>query len=43
VEVGKLHADAARHHLLLAAGIDEQQVFLAVVEKAEVAGGRTLG
>ena len=37
VEVGELHADAARHHLLLAAGIDEQQVFLAVVEEAEVA------
>ena len=40
VEMRKLHADAARHHLLLAAGIDEQQVFLAVVEEAEVAGGR---
>ena len=43
MQVGELHADAARHHLLLAAGVDEQQVLLAVVEEAEVARGRALG
>ena len=40
MEVGELHADAARDHLLLAAGVDEQQVLLPVVEEAEVARGR---
>ena len=42
VQVGELQADAARHHLLLAAGVDEQQILLAVVEEAEVARGRAL-
>ena len=42
MQVGELHADAAGDHLLLAAGVDEQQVFLAVVEEAEVARGRIL-
>jgi hypothetical protein len=40
MQVGELQVDAARHHLLLAAGVDEQQIFLAVVEEAEVARGR---
>ena len=45
MQVGELHADAPRDHLLLAAGVDEQQVLLPVVEEAEVAravlpGGR---
>ena len=30
-------ADAVRHHPFLAAGIDKQQIFLAVVEEAEIA------
>src|SRR5262249_34395403 len=38
MKMGELHADAARDHLLFAAGIDEQQVLLTVVEEAEVAG-----
>ena len=38
MQMAELHADAARDHLLLAAGVDEQQVFLPVVEEAEVAG-----
>ena len=42
MQVGELHADAARDHLLLAAGVDEQQVLLTVVEEAEVARGRAL-
>ena len=39
VDVRELHADAPRDDPLLAAGIDEQQVLLPVVEKAEIAGG----
>ena len=37
MQVAQLHADAAGDHLLLAAGVDEQQVLLPVVEEAEVA------
>ena len=32
----ELEPDALRHHVLLAAGVDEQQVLLPVVEEAEV-------
>ena len=37
VDVGQLHLDAPRRHPFLGAGVDEEQVFLAVVVKAEVA------
>ena len=37
MQVGELHRDALRHHPLLAAGVDEQQVLLAVVVEAEIA------
>ena len=43
MDVGELHADALGDHPFLAAGGDEQQVFLPVVVEAEVvrgAGGR---
>ena len=44
MEVGELHADALGDHPFLAAGSDEQQIFLAVVVEAEIlcglAGGR---
>jgi hypothetical protein len=40
MQVGELQADAAGDGFLLAAGVDEQQIFLAVVEEAEIAGGR---
>ena len=43
VDVRELQADAARDHALLAAGVDEQQIFLPVVEEAEVARRRGLG
>ena len=36
MDVSELEPDAARHHVLLAAGIHEQQVLLPVVEEAEV-------
>ena len=39
MHVGELEADPARHHPLLAAGIHEQQIFLPVVEEAEIALG----
>ena len=42
MQVGQLHADAARDHLLLAAGVDEQQVLLPVVEEAEIARAAAL-
>ena len=37
VNIGELEPDPAGHHPLFAAGVDEQQVFLPVVEEAEVA------
>ena len=37
MDLAELEADAARDDVLLAAGIDEQEVLLAVVEEAEVA------
>jgi len=37
VDVGQLHTDPPGDHHLLAARVDEQQVFLAVVEEAKVA------
>ena len=37
MDVGKLKRDAVRHHPLFAAGVDEQQILLPVVEEAEVA------
>src|SRR5262249_2043734 len=37
MNVGELLRHPIGHHLLFAAGVDEQQVFLTVVEKAEVA------
>ena len=40
MDVRELQADAAGDGFLLAAGIDEQQIFLAVVEEAEVARRR---
>ena len=43
MDVGQLHADALGDHPLLAAGGDEQQVFLPVVVKAEVLGGARSG
>src|SRR5262249_57523231 len=39
MDVGQFERDAARDHPFLAAGIDEQQILLAVVEEAEVALG----
>src|SRR5262249_55921966 len=36
MDVAELEAHAPRDHVLLAAGIDEQQVLLAVVEEAEI-------
>ncbi len=36
MDVAELEPDALRHHVLLAAGVDEQQVLLPVVEEAEV-------
>ena len=39
--MGELHRHAIRHHPLLAAGIDEHQVFLAVVEEAEILVARS--
>ena len=43
MQVGELHADAPRNHLLLAAGVDEQQILLPVVEEAEIARRSLLG
>ena len=37
MDVAELERDAARHHPLLRAGVDEQQILLPVVEEAEVA------
>ena len=37
MDVAELERDAARHHPLLRAGVDEQQIFLPVVEEAEIA------
>src|SRR5262249_18350236 len=37
MDTGKLERNPVRNHPLLAAGMDEQQVFLAVFEKAEIA------
>jgi hypothetical protein len=39
MDVGELERDAVAHHPLLAAGVDEQQIFLPVVEEAEIARG----
>ena len=39
MDLAQLEPDAARDHVLLAAGVDEQQVLLAVVEEAEVGFG----
>src|SRR5207344_3242211 len=43
MDVAELEPDAARHHVLLAAGVDEEEVLLAVVEEAEVLLGRGVG
>ena len=37
MDVGELERDAVRHHPLFAAGVDEQQILLPVVEEAEIA------
>ena len=37
MDIGELEPDPAGDHPLFAAGVDEQQVFLPVVEEAEVA------
>ena len=42
VDVAELEPDARRDHVLLAAGVDEEQVLLAVVEEAEVLFRRRL-
>src|SRR5262245_39888367 len=42
MDVRELHTDAARDHLFLATGIDEQEIFLPVVEKAESPGGSAI-
>src|SRR6266404_553969 len=39
MDVGQFERDAARDHPFFAAGVDEQQVLLPVVEEAEVALG----
>ena len=49
MQVRELHADPTGNHLLLAAGVDEQEILLAIVEKAKIArrlllvGGPGLG
>src|SRR6185312_16517628 len=43
VDVRELHADALGDHPFLAAGRNEQQVFLAVVVEAEIALGAWTG
>jgi hypothetical protein len=42
MDMAELEPDAARDHVLLAAGVDEEEVLLAVVEEAEVLFRREL-
>ena len=42
MDAGKLQRHAVRDHSLLAAGVNEQQVFLPVLEEAEIAAGVAL-
>ncbi|MGY3451073.1 hypothetical protein ACVILH_003415 [Bradyrhizobium sp. USDA 4353] len=42
MDAGELEADALGHHPLLATGVHEQQIFLPVLEEAEIALGIAL-
>src|SRR5438128_1152662 len=42
MDVAELQAYAARHYVLLAAGVDEEEILLPVVEEAEVLFRRRL-